>query len=315
MQPTIQIITPLYNDWQSLALLLENMGKVIPKKYLDTLFMTVINDGSSEEMPPEITKSAPFSFEVVHLSRNLGHQKAIAIGLARAAQTQNFESCIVMDADGEDQAKHISLLIEKASQSPEKIVFAQRTKRTESPLFKLFYKLYKLLFFLLIGKTITFGNFCLLPRKALRRLVYCSEIWNNFPGGIIRSKIPYTTLPLDRGTRFAGKSKMNFTNLILHGLGAISVHIDLASVRILITSFLLIVLSLFTMSIVVYIRLFTDIAYPGWATYLTIGLFGIVLQAFLISLFLVFIVLNHRTQRRFIPAADYQVYVYKTTTF
>ncbi len=308
----IQIITPLYNDWQSLGLLLEKMELVIPQNYLKRFHLTVVNDGSSQEQPKNIVTKASFPIEIIHLSRNLGHQKAIAIGLARSAKEQDFAVTLVMDSDGEDQPEHIPLLIEDAEKNKDKIIFAHRSKRTEGILFRVFYQLYKFLFFLLIGKTITFGNFSLIPRKSLKRLVFSSEIWNNFPGGTIRSKLPYSTLMLNRGKRLAGESKMNFTSLILHGLGAISVHVDVVAVRILIISFLLIVFSLCGMVVVAYIRFFTDVAYPGWATSFVVGLFTILLQAFLVSLFLVFIVLNYRTQKLFIPAEDYKIYVLET---
>lgn len=308
----IQIITPLYNDWQSLGLLLEKMEKVIDANYLNRFHLTVVNDGSSLEPNEDLTTKASFPIEVIHLNKNVGHQKAIAIGLARSAKEQEFAYSIVMDSDGEDQPEHIPLLIEEAEQSKNKIIFARRSKRSEGILFRLFYKLYKFLFFLLIGKTISFGNFCVVPLKSLKRLVYASEIWNNFPGGAIRSKLPYGTLDLDRGKRLAGESKMNFSSLILHGLGAISVHVDVVAVRVVIFSFVLIVLSIVGMLVVAYMKFFTDAASPGWATSFIIGMFNVVLQAFLFSLLLVFIVLSYRSQRLFIPAEDYKVYVLET---
>ena len=67
-------------------------------------------------------------------------------------------------------------------EEPDKIIFAERNKRTENLLFRSFYVIYKMLFKLLTGKVITFGNFSLVPQNRLQNLVRVSEIWNNYPG-------------------------------------------------------------------------------------------------------------------------------------
>ncbi|MFC0185526.1 hypothetical protein ACFFJX_25015 [Pseudarcicella hirudinis] len=143
------------------------------------------------------------------------------------------------------------------------------------------------------------------------KLTYVSEIWNHFPGGIIRSKLPYTSIPIERGTRLAGNSKMNFISLVLHGLSAISVHLDTTAARMLIGSLILMVASIGVAIVVTVIRLTTNWASPGWATTLVTGATIIILQAFLSSLFLLFTVLNYRTQKHFIPAIDYKDFIEK----
>jgi polyisoprenyl-phosphate glycosyltransferase len=161
----------------------------------------------------------------------------------------------------------------------------------------------------LTGKSITFGNFCLIPAPLLSNLVYLTEIWNHFSGGVIRSNIPYTAIPLERGVRLSGKSKMNFISLVLHGMSAVSVHVETVAVRIFISSVILILLVSVGILVVAYIKFFTTYATPGWATSFIFGSLGIIVQALLISLFLIFIVLNHRTQKNFIPILDYKDYV------
>jgi hypothetical protein len=104
---------------------------------------------------------------------------------------------------------------------------------------------------------------------------------------------------------------MNFTALVLHGLSAIAVYIDTVSVRLLLTSFILIISSALGILSVTFIKLFTNLAIPGWATSVIIGLSIILMQAFLVSLFLVFIVLSYRTQKLFIPAKHYVDYIFE----
>ncbi len=304
----IYILIPLYNDWEALALLLRRFDETVEPSLRQRMRFAVINDCSSVEPAPGQFSAWPL--EVIHLNRNVGHQKAIALGLAFLTKEREFEAVIVMDSDGEDRPEDTATLYAASQRQPDKIVFAHRTKRHESLSFRAGYVLYKAIFGFLTGKNITFGNFSIVPYKLARKLAYVSEIWNHFPGGIIRSRLPYTSVGIERGTRLAGKSKMNFISLILHGMSAISVHLDTTAVRLLIASFGLICFSLTGIFVVSFIRLFiSEWAFPNWATTLVTAFFIIIMQAFLISLLMLFTVLNYRTQKHFIPALDYQDFI------
>jgi membrane protein YdbS with pleckstrin-like domain len=104
---------------------------------------------------------------------------------------------------------------------------------------------------------------------------------------------------------------MNLVSLILHGLSAVSVHLDTVAVRILLGSLVLTSLSVIVAIVVSIIRLTTNWASPGWATTLVSTAIIVILQAFLSSLFLIFTVLNYRTQKHFIPATEYQEFIEK----
>jgi hypothetical protein len=214
-----------------------------------------------------------------------------------------------MDADGEDKPEDIPLLVEKAKAEKDKIIFGTRQRRYEGLWFRLFYFLYKIVFRSLTGKKISFGNFCAIPYKRLMNIVYVSDLWNHFSGGLIRSRIPYTSIPLERGVRYHGTSKMNFISLIIHGLSAISVYTDTLAVRSLIVTFAAICIATIGIITVAAIRFFTPFAIPGWASFVTLSFLIIIFQAFLISLLLIFSVLSYRTQNRFIPAVSYKSYI------
>lgn len=304
----IYILTPLYNDWEALGLLLRRFDETLNPALRQRMRFAVVDDGSTTDPLPGQFSAWPL--EVIHLNRNVGHQKAIAIGLAYLTREREFEAVIVMDSDGEDRPEDTATLYAASQHKPGKIIFAHRTKRHESTAFRLFYSLYKTVFGLLTGKAITFGNFCIVPFRLARKLAYVSEIWNHFPGGIIRSRLPYDSVGIERGTRLAGQSKMNFVSLILHGLSAISVHLDTTAARLMIASGLLIVLSTVGIFTVSFIRLFiSEWAFPNWATTLVTAFFIIIMQAFLISLLMLFMVLNYRTQKHFIPALDYRDFI------
>ena len=291
-----------------MGLLLERMQAVLEPALTSRLSFLIVDDCSAtdyETLPSGIGKSV----SILRLYRNVGHQKAIALGLSYLASLPDQYPTIVMDSDGEDRPEDIPQLLKTGAENPNRVVFAHRAKRHESLTFRLFYEVYKTAFRILTGKVITFGNFSLIPARQLRKLAHVSEIWNNYPGGVIRSRLPYTAVPLERGRRLAGESKMNFVSLVMHGLSAVSVLMDTTAVRLVLFCILMIVVSTFGISIVVALRLFTDTAVPGWASYLVSSFLILILQAFLISLLLVFIVLSYRTQPQFIPAKQFQDFV------
>ena len=304
------ILTPVYNDWESFSVLTEKIFALSKKiKIINTLKIFPVNDGSISE--PDRKKLRGKKIKIIHLSKNVGHQKAIALGLAYIAKEIKCDCVIVMDADGEDKPEDIEKLLYSNMEIPDKIIFAKRSKRNESIFFKLFYYLYKLIFKTFTGQNISFGNFSIIPIKILNKLVHVSEIWNHYSSGVIKSKLPYITIPTKRGNRFTGKTKMNFYSFIIHGLSAISVQIEVVTIRILITTFSLMLLTIVSIIIVTYIKLFLDVNVPGWASDIVLGLIIFLTQTFVVSLILVFIILNYRTQRLFIPSIDYKDYIYK----
>ncbi len=303
----LAIVLPVYNDWESVDILITDLHTNLSSEY--NLKILIVNDGST------ITHNTSLSLnhlvEIINLTRNLGHQKAIAIGLSYLSKKTEGIPVIVMDADGEDNPEYIKELIATSEKSKDKIVFAKRTKRFNGPVFELLYFIYKITFKVLTGKTVNFGNFSYIPAFHLKMLVHISEIWNNYPSAIILSKIPYTTLPVIRCKRIKGNSKMSISSLIIHGLGAMSVHIESVVARVMFFCLLLICFASIAVFIVIYIKLFTSYASPGWATTIVFNSFTLILICFLISLFFLFITFSNRTHKKVIPVLDYSDYLKK----
>ncbi|MEJ5225727.1 MAG: hypothetical protein WHV44_14815, partial [Anaerolineales bacterium] len=235
----------------------------------------------------------------------------IAMGLAALHAEGVTAPVVVMDCDGEDRPEDLPRLLAAHEQHPGEIIFAQRAKRSEGHVFRLFYAIFKLIFGLLVGRNISFGNFCLIPPGLLRRVAYLQEIWNHFAAGIMHARLPWRTIPTQRGRRYAGNSQMNLVALVLHGLSAISVYIEVVYVRLLFFAFILILLDVLAFLVLVYIRFGTPLAIPGWATSVAVGLTVVMVQAVLFLALLSFVVLSTRSAKMFIPAVDYRDYLLK----
>lgn len=309
---SLVILIPVYDDWESLSILLRNIDYCLTNLKI-IISVVIIDDAStiSCSRPQFMNDWKTINdLTIVELRRNLGSQRAIAIGLAYIEANINCDCVVVMDGDGEDKPEDISRLINKSYEDHfNKVVFAHRRKRSESNQFKFFYFIYRKVFQLLTGKQIRFGNFCLVPRHSLNRLVAVAEIWNHYASGLIRARIPYSEIMTDRGDRITGQSKMNFTALVMHGLSSLSVYTDVIGTRLLLFALLLLIAGLILIGIVIGIKLLTDLAIPGWATF-TIGLLCLfILQTFTISLLLMFIVLGSRSAFTTLPCRDYKSYI------
>ncbi len=311
---TVSIIMPVFNDWQSFTLLVEKIDAAIAEsKEKLSINVIAVNDGSTIE---ETFQASTFqelksisSARIIHLTRNFGHQRAIAIGLCYAAEHLPHESAIVMDSDGEDKPNDVLTLIRASATNPGKIIFAQRAKRSESLMFRFFYALYKRVYHVLTGAPSSFGNFSIIPPALLKRVSSVSEVWIHVAAGIMKARLPLAAVPTVRGVRLAGESKMNFVSLLLHGLSGIAVHSEVAAARLLVVSLVFILFSIAGIAAVLGIRFFSDVAIPGWATSSIGNLVAIFIEALLMSVLLVFLVLNNRSQQPFVPRLHYNDYV------
>lgn len=299
------LLLPVYNDADCLKILCNNI--VFQELAAYNVQMVVVNDGSTGFDFNK--KEYSFPIDIIHLHSNLGHQKALAIGLSYIYHHKKAFNVIVMDADGEDKPEDILTLLKPSSTDDKIIVFAKRIRRKESLQLRAGYQLYKLLFSLLTGRSISFGNFVCIPFRYLENLVYKNDIWNHLAAGILKSNLPFASIPVEKKKRFAGESKMKLSKLVLHGFGAITVFIEQVSTRLLMFSLLLLVITTFSIGIIIIIKIITDLAIPGWASTLTGVMMIMFLQSFLMALFTLFLYISSQSQRQFIPGVHYKEFI------
>ena len=227
----VLVLIPVFDDWEAARQLVSTLDRQPGAREWSIL---LIDDGSTDAIPEGFTRDARNLERVCHLRlrRNLGHQRALAIGLAEAGKF-GPRAIVVMDGDGEDAPEHVGLLLDAWRAQPGRIVFAERRKRLESFRFRALYHCYRQLHWLLTGIRVRVGNFSVVPAEALPALSASPDLWNHYAAAVFRLRWPTATLPLDRGRRYAGQSKMNFAALCVHGLSAISVFADLAGARLM----------------------------------------------------------------------------------
>ncbi len=307
----IIVCIPVYNDWAPLSMLIHMVAVILENNGIKADLL-IVDDGSIDSSSEDLGQIRwPCGVaEVLQLRNNMGHQRAIAVGLSFIHAQRDCHAVLIMDGDGEDMAESIPLLIEKFEAcNCEKIVFAKRKKRTEGIIFNIFYFIYKTIHNLFTGLKIEVGNFSIIPEKYLDRLVITSEIWSHYAASVIKTRIPFEKVKIDRGVRLAGRSKMNFVSLVTHGLSAMSVYSEMIGVRMFILTTAITLLSLIGLISVTVIHLFTDLSIPAWTPFAVGILTVIMLLLILISFVFIFIILQGRQKFAFLPVRDYKYYI------
>jgi len=309
----------VFNDWHCLQSLVEEID-ALPIAGV-AFHIVAINDGSTipetlDREPLEQGKGCVTAVETWNLICNLGNQKAISMGLANLEKKDwDFDAVIVMDSDGEDSPQSIPELIRLHDENPQDIWVCSRINRTENVSFKVGYFFYRLLFGLLAGKVINFGNFSLVPKKRLLSLVTRPELWQHYPAAIIRSRIPYHTIPSNRGHRYCGQSSQNLGNLLVHGLNGLSIFGGIIYARIFFSLLAVGITTLIGIGIVVFIRYGTDFATPGWATNLVGAMLIILGMVFLFMLMMSLQFLNMNMNVQVIPKLHFKDYIVEGSVF
>jgi len=306
----VLLVIPVLDDWPSVDMLCQALDAVfqpLPKYEVSIL---LVDDGSTTEatLPSAADCRSLRSIQILHLKRNVGHQRAIAIGLAFAQEHLPSTFVVVMDGDGEDRPEHVPELLRALSSSRAPVVFAERRKRFESLGFRASYTAYRLLHKILTGRSIRYGNFSALRFEALARLTVMSELWTHYAAAVVLSRLPFITIQLDRGKRYIGSTKMNLYSLVLHGLAAMALY-PAVSVRVLVGSAFVGLLALLVAIGVTVVRFTTDLAIAGWTT----TMLGFALTLFsmttMLSLIFVFITLALRGLSVNLPIRDYTHFV------
>jgi glycosyltransferase involved in cell wall biosynthesis len=314
--PKIAIVMPTYNDWPNIVTLLPKIDRVLQDAAIHADVFIVddasINISRRDEVA-SLSLSAIREVYALELTRNFGSQRAVAVGIGYVADQVECDYLVVMDSDHEDKPEYIPDLIDECSKPNSGVVFAERTKRSEGLLFRMFYFLYKLIFHVLTGTSLSFGNYSVISGPLICRVAAMSELWDHYSSAIMRARIPHTMIASSRGSRYSGKSAMNLAALVAHGLNGLAVHADIVSARILIAMGLLSLVIIFGAGLTFLLRLTTDILLIGQASQFLGLLLIIFLQVAVMVTLLVLVALVSRSRQTSVPLRDYSLFVVRTT--
>ena len=262
----VKILIPIYNDWNSVKRLVDNIDKVINDT--DCNFsIIIVNDASTQKKPDNCFNFKNLkSIKIINMLENRGHGRCNAAGLKYIYENEDFDYVLPMDGDGEDRPEEIIQFVEKIKTDPEIPVVGERIKRSESNLFKFCYVVHKILTFIFTGKSIKFGHFSCIPKSIVKEMVNEKATWNCYSASLVKITKERNSIPSIRGKRYFDLSKMSFYNLIIHSFSIISVfkyNVLIRSILFLIIYFFLIYpnLSFVTLIPLFFIILFNAIVF------------------------------------------------------
>lgn len=266
----LTIVVPCYNEQQvlpetarRLLSLLEHLarqGKAAPSSRI-----YFVDDGSEDRTWTLIEEYASADRRIagIKLSRNHGHQRALLAGLL----TASGDALVSIDADLQDEVSVIEQMVDRHLDGAD-VVYGVRQHRRADTLFKRLSAeaYYRLMRAMGIDVVFNHADFRLLSRRALDVLKKYREV-NLFLRGIIPTiGLPSAKVEYDRRARFAGQSKYPLRRMLALAIDGITsfsaLPLRLIALLGLLVFFGTIVLSAW----VLWTRLVSGNAVPGWAS-------------------------------------------------
>jgi len=260
----ISIVIPIYNEKGTIEELHRRIVEAMAqtKESFEIIF---INDGSSDNSLDELKHHAinDKRVKVIDLARNFGHQVAISAGI----DSSSGDGIILMDGDLQDPPELIPELIAQWRAGNE-VVYTVKKSRREGALKRFaFHSFYKILqAFSSIPIPIEAGNFSLMDRKVISVLQSMPERNRYIAGMRAWAGFRQKSVEYDRAARFAGKPQMTFSRLLHLAFDGI---FSFSNAPLRIATYVgvsIAFLAFIGVVYVVYAKLFTDKATPGWAS-------------------------------------------------
>ena len=227
----IKILIPIYNDWQSVFKLLENIDSEITGLDVEVSVL-IVNDASTEQKSEvNLNLNNLKSVQVINMKENRGHARCNAAGLKYINEKEDFDYVIPMDGDGEDRPEEIRLLIDKVKEYPDTAITGDRIERSEGFIFKFCYLVHKYLTYVFTGQSIKFGNYTCLPKSTVAKMTGEAATWSSFSGSLSKTAKVRKSVSSIRGSRYFGPSKMSFIDLLKHSLSIIAVFKSTVLIR------------------------------------------------------------------------------------
>jgi polyisoprenyl-phosphate glycosyltransferase len=268
--PRLWVVCPSYDDVASFMVLRERIRDAVASSALQAASIEfVLVDDTGGVDPSTRLLGELDDVTVLDPPFNLGHQRAIVFGVRSVSpRLQDEDVVVTLDSDGQDKPEDLPRLVAPllAAGDLRKIALAFRSKRREPLLFAVLYRLFRVFFRTLTGTVVRTGNFAAYRGWTARHVLRHPYFDLCYSSTFLSLNLEFEYVPCERGERYAGRSRMSYGRLIMHGLSMLMPFTDRIAVRALITFAATIATSFALAVAVVCVKLFTSRAIPGWAT-------------------------------------------------
>lgn len=261
----ISIVVPVYNEQENIIHFYREICNVMKTTNYDfQLFF--VNDGSSDTSAELIRELEEKDTHVkgLFLARNFGHQVALTCGLDHA----NGDAVITMDGDMQHPPELIPLLLEKWEAGFEVVQTIRETTEGVSWLKKMTSSCYYKVLNNMANIHIQEGgsDFRLMDQVVVRSFRRYKEQARFIRGMIGAMGYKQTHIEFVAPKRFAGTSKFSPRKMLHFALDGITAYSNLPLRLSLYGGLLSGLISFLLVLHVLFIKIFTFDAVPGWAT-------------------------------------------------
>jgi len=211
-QPMLSVIVPVLDERDNVVTLRDRLDAALGETDVAIEFVFV-DDGSTDGTPDVLASmaAADSRIRVLCLSRNFGHQAALAAGLEHAAG----DAVVIMDADLQDPPEVVPEFVAQW-RAGHQVVYGVRRDRKET-LWKragyfIFYRL--LARFTYLDIPLDSGDFCLMDRCVVDELKKLPEVGRYLRGLRSWAGWKQVGVPYARAARAAGEPKYTLRKLI-----------------------------------------------------------------------------------------------------
>lgn len=219
----ISIVVPMYNEEKVVDLFFSALDAVLATLPQYAFELVIVNDGSKDRTLTLLLRQQQQreSLRIVDLSRNFGHEPAVAAGIKVATG----DAIIPMDADLQDPPTLIPSLLEQFEKGFD-VVNAKRKSRHEDTFLKRFTAIQ---FYRFIGRLAgkvnipqNVGHFRLISRRVADEVIRLSE-----RNRVFRIEVPFvgfktTEVLFDRPKRAAGETHYNLKSMVKLAIDSIT---------------------------------------------------------------------------------------------
>jgi len=269
---TLWLVSPSYFDAEAYRRLQERVLATLdaqPRPVAERVRFVVADDTGGLDLELAALARERDDTILVTPPFNLGHQRALVFALRNLSQRMRGGDLVVtLDADGEDRPEDLPRLLAPLLDSAEhgrEIVVAQRTQRRETLPFKGLYLVFLTIFRGLTGTTMRSGNFAAYSGRTGRTILRHPYFDLCYSSTLVALDLPVKYIPCPRGERYAGRSRMGYGPLVMHGFRMLTPFTDRIAVRSLIAFSGAFALSLALALAAIAIPAVSDEAIPGWA--------------------------------------------------
>ncbi len=264
------IVIPCYNEQEVLPETCKRIIAVIDRlissrKIASDSSVLFVDDGSRDRTWALIEQLATTDPHItgIKLSRNRGHQNALIAGLF----TADGDAIVSIDADLQDDVNAIESMVDRFIVGADIVYGVRRRRDSDTALKRLTAEwFYRMMSRLGVESIYNHADYRLMSRRVVACLKQYSEV-NLYLRGIVpligfKSEIVY----YDRTERFAGESKYPMRKMLALALDAVT-SFSVVPLRIItFFGFLIFIASMIVTLWVLWVRLFTQDAVPGWAS-------------------------------------------------